>query len=143
MTIWTIPTPAVLTVIVGLLYLGLLSRRVQTVAYNIATHLGEKEGTGVSSSSVGGWSGRLSPPWTAYLLWGTTLAALILLFYVGFRYGIWWALAYGGLDHLLKSLNIPILPTLSQSYAMVKAQAQKQAPELVKHIEAHQDDYVH
>ena len=144
MDIWMIPHSFVLTSLGLLLYLGLVSRRAQRVAFNISEYLVEKKGTGVSSSSVGGVFKRITPSWVRICVWLTSFSSLGMLIYIGMRYGWPWALGYALGDHLLKSVEIPIFPSVDRSYGLIEQQAQKNAPKLVTQaIAEYRQDYVH
>lgn len=144
MTIWTIPIAGTIAVILAFLALGLVSRKVQRVAYNIAEYLANKEGSGVPKGSVGGFCSRITPKWAKAMVWVSSFAALALMVYVGMRFGWPWAFGYVVGDHLLKSVEIPVFPSIDKSFDMIKKQAEKSAPtRVVTEIEAFRDSYEH
>lgn len=136
MDIWTIPSPFVFTLMLGVLYLGLLSMKVQRIAFDLTEELSGVEGSGVSKRNAAGFCSRLTPTWIKVSGWLSSLSALLILVYVGFRFGWPWALAYAVLDHLIKHLEPPILPSADQSFAMLEKQAQKTMPERLPRIKA-------
>ena len=140
MTIWTVPLPAVLVLMLVFLYLGLLGMKIQKVAYDVADRLVAKEGTGVSKRNVESFCSRIVPFWSRAAGWTASRAALLLLFYVGFRFGWPWAVGYAVTDHLLKSVGFPILPTVAQAHNILLAEARKKAPETVSSMEALQGE---
>ena len=131
MDIWTIPSPVVFALMIGVLYLGLLSMKVQKLAFDLTEELSALDGSGVSKRNAGGFLSRLTPTWIKVCGWLSSLSALAILIYVWLRFGWLWALAYAACDHLIKHLEPPILPTAEQSYGMLEKQAQKSMPERV------------
>lgn len=136
MDIWTIPSPFVFALMVGVLYLGLLSMKVQRIAFDLTEELSGREGSGVSKRNAAGFCSRLTPTWIKVSGWLSSLSAFLILVYVGLRFGWLWALGYAFLDHLIKHLEPPILPSAEQSYAMLEKQAQKTMPDRVSQMKA-------
>ena len=143
MTIWTIPIPAVVGAMLTLLYLNLTCMRVSRVAYNICSHLAETEGSGVGKHSLSGYISRSTPKWATYGGWLASLASLAVLIYVGMRFGWLWAVGYAVGDHILKSLELPIVPTVSQAYAMVEKQVETEVPQIRGAVAQYRGDYRH
>jgi hypothetical protein len=143
MDIWTIPSPIVFTLMIALLYSSLTSMRIKRVAYNVAEHLANTSGSGLSKGSMGGFCTRSTPSWVRVIGWGASFAAIAMLIYVGMRFGWPWAIGYAVSDHILKSLDIPILPTVDQAYTMVESQVAKNAPHMSEQVAAYRSNYQH
>jgi hypothetical protein len=69
--------------------------------------------------------------------------ALLLLIYVGMRFGWLWAIGYAAGDHLLKTFGFPILPSVRQGYSLIQNHASKRSPGMAAQILEYRDNYVH
>ncbi len=143
MNIWTVPSPVVFGLMALVLYFGLFSMKIQKIAYNLGTQFAAKGGSGVSRPSLNSFCSLVTPTWVRAAGWISTLMALLLLIYVGMRFGWLWAVAYAAGDHLLKTFGFPILPTVSQGYSLIHNCASKGAPGMAAQILEYRDEYVH
>jgi hypothetical protein len=143
MDIWTVPSPAVFALMATVLYLGIVSMKVQKVAFNVADDLVAKPDSGVSNRNVGGFTSRITPAWAKVLGWGTSFGGLLMMIYIALRFEWYWAAAYIVGDHLLKNLEPPVVPTVSQCYSLIENQAKKNLPKLASEVSAHRPEYVH
>jgi hypothetical protein len=143
MNIWTVPTPFVFGLMALVLYFGLLSMKIQTIAYNLGTQFATKRGSGVSKPSLNSFCTLVTPTWVRVVGWVSTLMALLLLIYVGMRYGWFWAIGYAAADHLLKTFGFPILPSVRQGYSLIQNHASKSSPGMAAQILEYRDSYVH
>ena len=134
MQLWTIPLPAVVATAVTILFLGLAGRKVQSVAYDISDELMLKEGSGVSKRNLESFTSRIVPGWAKFLGWGASFASLGVLVYVGMRFGWLWAIGYAVVDHLLKTVGLPTLPTTSQTQRVLLSKARKTAPKIAPYM---------
>lgn len=143
MTIWTVPIYFVVGTMLGLLYLNLICMRISRVAYNVCTYLADKSGSGVGKHSLSGYITRSTPKWARFGGWTASFASLAMLFYVGLRFGWLWALGLAVVDHCLKSIELPIVPTVSQAYSIVEKQVEKETPQISKGVAEYRDSYKH
>lgn len=143
MNIWTVPTPAVFGLMALVLYFGLFSMKIQKIAYNLGTQFATQSGSGVSKPSLNSFCTLVTPTWVRAAGWVSTFLALLMLIYVGMRFGWLWAVAYVAGDHMLKTFGFPILPTVRQGYSLIQNQASKKAPGMAAQILEYRDDYVH
>ena len=133
MDLWTVPIPAVATVIVLVYFMSAASARVSELVFDLAEGLAKKKE--ISSANVGVVRRQLTPGWVNGLGWGSTLASLLVFVYVGMRFGWLWAIGYAILAHLLESLALPLPPTPAQTRAIVRKQARLTAPKLVEKLD--------
>ena len=85
----------------------------------------------------------MTPGWVNPLGWSTIVIAFALMIYLGIRFGWPWAVGLAVLDFILKSFDIPMLPTVDQTYGLVLKKARGAAPRLAEQLEAHRPDYQH
>ena len=116
------------------MFLGLAGRKVQSVAYDVADQLVLKDGSGVSKRNLESFTARIVPGWSKVLGWGASFASLGVLVYVGLRFGWPWAVGYAVIDHLLKTVGIPTLPTTAQIQRVLLSKARNTAPKIAPHI---------
>lgn len=134
MNIWTVPFPAVVAVMLGALCLSLVSMKIQKVAYDVADAMAGDQEAGISNRNLEGFVKRIVPGWSRALAWAGGCLSVSLLVYTGMRFGWLWALGYVAVDHLLKSLGLPFLPTLAQTHAILQGQAREKTPDKVKYM---------
>ena len=135
--------PMVATVIIVVLYSGMVGRRIQRMGWNLAEHLVTKKGTGVSKSSMGMLRSKLTPRWAVVLGWSASFASLGILIYIAMRFGWPWAVGYAVGDHLIKVLDPPILPNLKSCYSLILGESRKHASKMTSHLEEYRDHYKH
>lgn len=143
MDIWNVSIPILIALMVIVQYLGMIGRKIQRMGWNLAEHLVEKKGTGVSKSSMGMLRSRITPRWAAVLGWGASFASLGLLIYVAIRFGWMWAIAYVAGDHILKVLDVPILPSLKSCYSLFVKRSEVHASKMTSHLEEYREHYQH
>lgn len=131
MSIWTIPVPVVAALMLGAFYLSLVGMRIQKIAYDVADGMAEEKDSGISNRNLESFVKRIVPKWSRVSSWLGGIVSVLLLFYVGFRFGWPWAVGYIVADHLLKNLNLPIFPGQAKAQQMLLEQAQERAPEKV------------
>ena len=134
MNVWTIPLPLIVALAVLILLLGLVGRKVQKVAYDLADELLLVDGSGVSKRNLESFSTKIVPTWAKVSNWAASFAALGLLVYVGMRFGWLWALGYAVADHVLKIAGIPTLPTVKQAQKTLHKRAELTAPRIAPHF---------
>ena len=106
MNIWTVPTPVVFGLMALVLYVGLFGMKIQKIAYNLGTQFATQSGSGVSKPSLNSFCTLVTPTWVRAAGWVSTFLALLMLIYVGMRFGWLWAVAYVAGDHYVEDVRI-------------------------------------
>ena len=132
MNLQTVPIPAVAALMLGALALSLVSMKIQKVAYDVADALALDKESGISKRNLDGFVKRIVPVWSKVSAWISVLLSGVILVYVWMRFGWPWALGYIAVDHLLKSLKLPFLPTLEQIHSILQSEAQHKTPDKVE-----------
>lgn len=123
------------TLMLGAFCLSVLSMTIQKTAYDIADGMAEEKDSGISNRNLESFVKRIVPQWSRISAWVGGIASILLVVYVGARFGWPWALGYIVVDHLLKSLGFPNFLGRGKTYQILLAQAREKAPEKVPGME--------